>query len=531
MPILSSPITFLGATVISFNSNLGFGGQESTLSVDLVEDCETTPPQVFQPRVNGIQIGQPVHFTTRLASESEFFDFGGILVNWTITQNNSGKIYNAKVSDPRSLLENCAVIIDTYLGPPTQTKNYFNVYAHYESAVLSQDCSAFGTSWASDRGMPYQKIIDGLRSMNPTVYSPTNYTFTIDFSTFPTGLPEYYRVPGPSISILQLLTDVCDVLGLDFFITMTSDNVIKVNTVVLNQQPTSFNWIINSFNGVATDLSYGQELRNERTRTLIFGEQQHYLTYVNQMDFFFGEDEVTNLPIVPYTRDDCVGFWIRKRITTLNASLNKPFPTNGPFTISEIDIRTAMSSYELWKDRVFNSSTPGTFNQAIRDVHPQGVADMDNAVNSLVNASTALNSSIGVADAVHNPSAASAYANQYDVTEDLKKIHAFVQNLGETYYGKQYIAKLNQTVCYTRATDGQNYSQLVFTDIPTNAGGWVDEGIPVLGLADPELTAFREEDNRIGCFAEFSITGSGTAPSGNKPNFGEQSPTINDIVE
>lgn len=532
-PVVNSPVLFLGATVLSFTSTLGFGQQESTLTVDLIEDCAAN--QSFGPRVGSNSVGEPVHFTTRRASETAFFDFGGILNTWTVTQNSSGKIYNVKISDPRSLLENCAVIIDSYLGPPLQTKNYFNVYAHYESEVLNQVCSSFGSSLTSERGMPYQNIIDGLESMNPTIYSPTNYAFTIDFNTFPQGLPEYYRVPGPSISLLQLISDVCDVLGLDFFITMTSDNVIKINTVSLSTQPTSFNWIFDSFNGTATDLSYGQELRNEKTRSLIFGEQQHYLSYVNQFDFFFGEDEDTGNPIVPYARDSCVGFWIAKKVYTLNCSLNMPFATNGPYTISELDIRAAMSSYEIWKDRAFNSSSPGTFNAAIREMHPEGVAALDTALNTLANAANALDTSVSAADAVHNPKGSDIYTNGYNITDDLKKIHAFVQNLGDTYYGRQYIANLNQTICYSRSTDGSNYAQLVFSEVPTNAGGWVDEGTEVLGLTDPRLTFFRQEDNRIGAFAEFNIDGSGTGPSGGGAAqgtmFGVQEPTIGNIVE
>lgn len=510
--IITQPLVFLGATVISFNSTLGFGSQESTLSVDLVEDCETNPPQIFGPRANTVIIGQPVYFTTKQGNSTEFFDFGGILTNWTATQNNSGLVYNAKVADPRSILENTAVIIDTYLGAPIQGKNYLNVYAYYESAVLDGNCTAYGTSWGSERGMPYQKIIDGLKNMmpQPVIFSPTNFQFTVDFTTFPSGLPEYYRVPGPSISLLQLLQDVCEVLGLEFFVTMTIDNgipVIRVSTISLNQQPTSFKYIIDSFNSTATDLTYGQELRNEKTRSLIFGEQQHYLTIVNQFDFFFGEDELTKEPIVPFTRDSCGNFWIYKRISSLNMSLNKPFPTNGPYTLSELDIRCAMSSYQLWHDRALDSNTPGSFNEALRALYPEAVANLKQSIDSLIQAANSLNNTLGVTDASNNPSRASAYANKYSVTEDLKKIHSFIQNLGDTYYGKEFMGLLNQRICFTRSTDGQNFSQLVFTDVPTNAGGWVDEGTSVLGLNDPILSFFREEDNRIGAFGQFSIAG------------------------
>lgn len=534
--IITQPLVFLDATVISFNSTLGFGSQESTLSVDLVEDCETSPPQLFAPKAGTVIIGQPVYFTTQQGNSTQFFDFGGILTNWTVTQNNSGLVYNAKVADPRSMLENTAVIIDTFLGAPIQGKNYINVYAFYESSVLDGNCTAYGTSWVSERGMPYQKIIDALVAMQNqiVIFSPTNFRFKIDFTTFPTGLPEYYRVPGPSISILQLLQDVCEVLGLEFFVTMIIDGndeaIIKINTISLNQQPTSFRYIIDSFNSIATDLTYGQELRNEKTRSLIFGEQQHYLTIVNQFDFFFGEDEITGDPIVPFMRDGCGNFWIYKRISSLNVSLNRPFPTNGPYTISELDIRSAMSSYQLWHDRAFDTNTPGSFNEALRALYPEAVANLQQSIDSLINASFSLNSSLGVSDMANNPNRATVNSNKYSVTEDLKKIHAFLQNIGDTYYGKEFMALLNQKICFTRSTDGQNFSQLVFTDIPTNAGGWVDDGTSVLGLSDPALSFFREEDNRIGAFGQFSVAGE--AELGNNTDYGQTTgPIINEIVE
>lgn len=530
--LITTPLVFLNATVISFNSTLGFGSQESTLSVDLVEDCEANPPQVFAPRVNSVIIGQPVYFTTKQDPGSiEFFDFGGILTNWTATQNNSGLVYNAKVVDPRSILENTAVIIDTFLAAPIQGKNYINVYAYYESSVLDGNCSAYGTSWCSERGMPYQKIIDALKNMQPqpTIWSPTNFQFSVDFNTFPTGLPEYYRVPGPSISILQLLQDVCEVLGLEFFVTMIIDGnnaIIKVNTISLNQQPSSFKYIIDSFNSVATDLTYGQELRNEKTRSLIFGEQQHYLSFINQFDFYFGEDELTGEPIVPFMRDDCGNFWIYKRISSLNMSLNKPFPTNGPYTISELDIRAAMSSYQLWHDRALDANSPGSFNEALRTLYPEAVANLKNSIDTLINGASALNGTLGVTDISNNPSRASANANKYSVTEDLKKIHAFLQNIGDTYYGKEFMGLLNQKICYTRSTDGENFSQLVFTDIPTNAGGWVDDGTAVLGLNDPELGFFREDDNRIGAFGQFSIAGDPPEEDENFSEYGQTTPPV-----
>ena len=47
----------------------------------------------------------------------------------------------------------------------------------------------------------------------------------------------------------------------------------------------------------------------------------------------------------------------------------------------------------------------------------------------------------------------------------------------------------------------------MYTDTPTNDGGWVDPGIPVLGLNDPELEFFRTDDGRVEAIALFTASG------------------------
>jgi hypothetical protein len=51
----------------------------------------------------------------------------------------------------------------------------------------------------------------------------------------------------------------------------------------------------------------------------------------------------------------------------------------------------------------------------------------------------------------------------------------------------------------------------------------LDYGVPVLGLSEPELSFFREEDNRIGCFALFTSIGDSTYGEFNYGNNTESS--------
>jgi hypothetical protein len=497
-------LNFCGATVLSFNSTLGLGSQESSISIDLVEDCE-----------NGdnfyADVGAPAYF------QAGVFKFGGVITNTSKTQGRSGKTINVKMSDPRQLLQNAVLIIDSYLGAPIRTTNYFNVYAYFENSVANGNCYAFGSSYSGERGMPYVKILQALSNMNPTICSPTGYNFTVDFSSlYSSGagnLPEFFKVPGPSITILDFIQNICDTLGLDFYVNLVDNNLITFGFINLRNPPNSFSAITDFYNGRATDISYGQELRNEVTKTVIFGEKVHYLSGLSLFDFYFGEDEYNGemFPVYPAGRDQC-GFWIYKKIDSLNLTLDKPLSSNGPYTISELDIRAAMASFKSWSDRATYSDTPGTLNAAIRANWPEAIVNRKALANTGAEAGQALGttpeaSNRSTVDRQQSPTKGSVKLSLPPTDRDMNKIWSFVKNLGETFYGKQFICELNQTICVHGT---ENYKEKIFTDIPTNAGGWVDFDTPVLGLSEPELSFFREEDNRIGCFAFFSSTGDST---------------------
>lgn len=523
--IINQPIKFLGATVLSFNTTLGLGaGSESSLNVDLVEDCDAGDS--FQALSGAVGVGDPVYFS---AGENGF-TFGGILSTWTINQGGSGKTFNVKIVDPRQLLENTIVIVDSYVGPPTQSNNYFNVYAYVEGSVLNGNCSVFGDSQSSDRGMPYTNIISILQNMNPTIYSPTGAAYTIDFDSFPQNLPNYYRVPGPGITILQLLQDVCDVLGLEFYVTLQPGALITIGTVDISNPPASFGTIISAFDGQATELSYGQELRNEKTKALIFGEKQHYLTYIDDFEYYFGEDLINNeyKPVVPFAKDDKVGFVIRKKIDQINATLFNPLPNNGPYVISELDIRCAMSSYELWEKRALdpglNVGIANTLNKAIQDNFQECEQEEKKALDSATGKPNRdpAGKWKGRVDLSNNPNRAAAASTESKIQHDLKALHNFIQDLGTTYYGKQWISKLKQKICVHQ---GENFQEKIFSDIPTGEGGWVDGDVSILGLSEPELTYFRTDDYRINGFALFNTDGNGNPPnSGNSDSIGSTEP-------
>lgn len=525
---------FLGCSVIGFNGSIGWNTQESTVNIDLVEyKCEGEN-QIF----TGTElIGFPVYFNC-----GSFF-FGGLMQNWTYTSNSGGRTYNVKLIDPRQILEQATLIVDTYAGPPVRSLNYFNVYGFYEEDVyLNKNCSKFGDAGVTERGMPYNKIMTALRNMNPVICTPTGANLTIDWSTFNVPVPDYFKFAGPSITILQLISDICDEAGYDFFVTLEPGDIIRIYPVSMKQYDPIEDNLLFGFDNVI-DFSYGKELRITKTRNLIFGEQQHYLDIIygdsssnptddakigsqyifdgvkgikiptsspspgdageGNFEFYFGENPSNKQPITPYKRQNGQ-FWVKIDIRKLNVTLVVPFPVD-EMNICEYDIRSAMQSYEAFWAWTGNDKTPSELGMAMQTNWGHSFS-LQAVLGRAEKSGVTLMQAIADIGAVANSDRAKANLHSYPpVLEELKKVHEWIAELGRTYYGRQYLVKLKEKVCVR--PHPENYGEKMYTDTPTNDGGWVEPGIPVLGLPDPELEMFRTDDGRVGPLALFSASG------------------------
>jgi hypothetical protein len=542
-PILSTPLKFLGATVLSFNSNLGWGSQESSITIDVVEDCEAGDNFIG----DDIEIiGAPVNFPSLpyppewLAAGQPKFQFNGVVTNWTVQKGTNGKTYNIKLVDPRQLLENTMVIVDTYAGPPAVATNYFNVYASYEQGAYNGNCDTFGDATevngeytSIERGMPYTKVLAALGA--PVICSPTSYTYNVNFAglTSVAPPPNLARVSGPSVSMLQIVQELCDMNGCDFYVTLTgvpttgimlgaTINIIPIK--LLNSGSIASDILIQNDGLIkldtltgqtygTTEISYGRELRNDKVKTVIFGEKQHYMVEVNDFDYYFGEDEDGN-PIIPIKEDDC-GFTISVSIRPLQAGLLNPLNGGNKATLHELDLRAALASYDMWISRALQKddivAPVGSLNKFIQTTPPYNDMTKD-IVKALENIGV-LQQNRTQPDRMNNPTKQDVNAGKFKAAEELKAMHDFVSNIAATYYGKQFLATLPGEICMRN--DAEKFKEKLYSAVPTNDGAWVEPPKKVLTLGAPELEFFAQDDGRIGAFALF--TKAGPVGSGNAP--------------
>ena len=206
---------FLGCSVRSFTCSLGWNEQESSVTVELVEDpCPVPLPhdltnekrKRYYPRPGsempwykadpGFQtpaVGGPVYF------KAQNFEFAGMVQSWTRKNDTGGNpTYSVTISDPRFLLQNLTVITGDYAGDVKNVPNLINAYGYLESlspappgdpddcpqelikgAAFGSPAGGFGYSKWTQEGIPWRRIkgaISYLLSGNKhPKYSPNGF--------------------------------------------------------------------------------------------------------------------------------------------------------------------------------------------------------------------------------------------------------------------------------------------------------------------------------------------------------------------
>jgi len=237
---------FLGASVTGFNCNLGWGESVSTLGVDLVEDLRAE-----QSFINP-SVGAPTLFNFN------GWLFGGIIQSWEKKISTGGSpIYSVHIEDPREVLNGCHIILNGYTGT-VNLPNLINVYGYLENL-------SFGSSGRNEGGIKASKIRSAIISLtngaDPSyggLIKILGNSYKLDLSNLPT-MPDYYRIPNDSISVLDFVRTVCDDANHDFFFTLDFSGtgyIIKLQ--VVNKNFESRTGIITRF----VETTDGAEVKN-----------------------------------------------------------------------------------------------------------------------------------------------------------------------------------------------------------------------------------------------------------------------------
>lgn len=586
---------FMGLSVMSFSASIGWNGQQSEVTIQLVYDPDTCggTKVYYDSMLNRkTMTGADPGFTSPIVGSPHYFRAGdfeymGLVQSVERKDAPDGKnIYTVKLVDPTEILAGTQIIVSDYAGTVDGVPNVINAYGFAESfgkrcklsyvngAPFGSPADGFGASESNDNGMPWTVIEQAtsmLTSSIPSImnkFSPNGrlvfrgsaagdslyggvkanqldleipYIFEghlgylahyfVDLSSLPTP-PQDYRFSGPSISLLEAITQLCDDAGCDFYIELVPViiggqiiKIIKVRVAVRGSQPIlgQIEAFIGNSDGTQST-SVGEELRNETTSQLIVGEQQD--------NIYQADDEIAgNSLIEPFWGLDSNGNvleihnnggneYIELDISQLNSLLHTPLPTT-TINLYYLELRAALEGQDSFEAvTTFLGVGPPVVDANCFGAHINStlfggagwsgafnVADLVVGFNAWRAGAAGIPGGAWTPHRLRKPKAGVINKNNNDDTEDLDMIYNFVADYAKTYYGRKYMVKIPYS-CVIK----DNVSQITkSTEVPAESG-W-SEATTIINLNHPSMTSVFSEDNgKIKCFAKFSVNGSDDKP-------------------
>ena len=520
--------------------------------------------------------GVPVYFRIEErpgSGDPGGFEYCGLVQSWTESFDANGNPqYTVQVTDPRIVLENTQVIVNNFVGTTSGVFNLMNAYGYVES--LGAPCASSpagaigGTTYANslglianERGMLWNDVKCAIHTLTASVNQALseNYyagylretrivyvgatpaqegygviksegqleasefgsipnanlyanTYLVDLTEIPFA-PHYYRISGPNISLMEIISQVCQDAGCDYYMELLPVKnagqvvkIIKVRIAVRTSQPqlgrldefiTTKQEESENANGGVLRYSKGEEVRNEDTSIFLMGGE-------NRDPY-----EVTNANMLPYWGLDIDGnliqatvvggeYRVRLDVRRLNTTLYTPIASSFAW-VSEAELRAILGDMDTWKHVALLQG----LDIAAHLVTIKQAKFIDNtriekvAKGNLPAAALFIPNFQATSDEI-DPKSPSA--------KDLTSIYDFIKSFADEFYGKKFIAAA-PFICWALDPVSGKYR---YSHEPSTEGCWVtDDTSTVIGLAHQTAASdfFRAEDGKYQAIVRYPIAG------------------------
>ena len=394
---------FLGASIMSYSVNLGYGEQGSNLTVELVEDQCVGNSRTYYKGHNNLKWGNSSTLEPITTTRADNFDpppvgscvyfrvgdyeFCGILQGWTKTKSSSANpSYTVTINDPRELMSGINLVINDEVLDPVYIENILNVYGvmeRYGALCSTSPVGGFGGARAhSGEGMPWVEIVKGIYLFQSGFSALSNIPpkrprlrgseFFIDLMDIP-NVPDDYRIGGSVVSLNDAIAQVCEDAGHDFFIDLvpvifqgSCYLVLKVKAIDRTEQQglTAIQDFVDAHDEVM-DSSVGREFRNDVTGAMVIGapRQEMYQcecpTVIQNCESdgivpYWGVYEngnmitgcaVPGMFVKPNVRESV--YLVPLEINALNENLEIPIPI-AFYPMTSYELRAAMMGQDHW---------------------------------------------------------------------------------------------------------------------------------------------------------------------------------------
>lgn len=556
---VSSPVVqtqFMGATILNFDSRLGWGADSSEVTIQLVEDKSSSTKRRYNNFGGSFTTNSPDSFSPgALGSPQVFrygsFSYGGLLENWEKNSSMSGHTYSARLRSPTKILQNAKIITTGLDDAFTASPNLINIH---QEAGFESWCNDVGITWTD-----IKSVIQGW------TFNYRGYNYQLNVSEIPEC---NIRFDGDVLSVMDAINRAASAQALRIFVDLTvsggtsmigvhshsgssfrasavsptaqainipdsltsSGSTIGLSADQRLEKSSIYRAVGNGPLGLAgaspasatigniiTSISTGIESTDVSTQSVVNGEFEHRIFRLEEdgsdgdgdsssteIRQYWGEDPETGEALVSEPKTSAGGLPMGEAFSVKTSGQSFSHLELGEYEISELELRAAEESFESWNHFMIAFKPDVLKKITGNDETPQQPWLSEEIVNFLKTGETD-DDDDDDDDATGASSDFSNYQKKYieqlnkekEKAPALQQVHQFVTSFG-SYYGQQYFVSLPQLDCCDSAIDievNQSYEQ---TD-----GGWPEDDLEadILGLhmtSDPGLELFKTDNGKVG---------------------------------
>lgn len=200
-----TPYSLFDGRVRSLNVSLGLNQNPTVVTATVVRDAQTV--SITNRQVVDISVGE--------------LDFRGVVQSWSEAKTDVAGtgIFQVRITDTKPVLEATQVIIGSSFDTGnTQAYNYGDNII----GVVPQNASQISN------GIPVGVIITAVEAAT-IKYGSQTYTVNFNFTLPTRGSSIEYSLKGRTMSLVELISQIANDHGFNWYVTTSASNVISIN--------------------------------------------------------------------------------------------------------------------------------------------------------------------------------------------------------------------------------------------------------------------------------------------------------------
>jgi len=546
---------FMGASVMSFNSSLGFGEDNTEVTVQLVEDkCATLPKVIHGYSTNsdgsrrwrsGITKGAdrfvPQPIGTPLFFIYDGFIFGGLLYNWERNRGPGGSTISVRLRSPSIVLDSSTLVLQNADDSPIFFSR-FGLDASRKNNMINVPFINDVPSWCNDVGVTWGMIKKALifRKNSAGAVRQRYFWFRYDkkgrafsyklYLEYGIG-PDNLRFNGDSTTCMEAISRAARASGGRIYVDLLPDTTGQANAVIrvkynnFSVNPAASGLLraqrINAGASYQIGYAYGKataksggctnnvmkwsaglEFSDVVSQSAVQGEYRHEIWQSWQSDNAGGGFDQINKNLHTYWGKHACGPYAGQgavsygrgdgeNLTTCVANQPWGWLVGGTYNMTVLELRAALAGFDSWFLFITYFKPMLLPMLGLPMPTPGNTPFLQAAITAILGG--------GMVNPQNWLSATWAASRAKDLKQELlQQIHQYVTGFGQ-YYGKQFVVDVPEVYC----CNAGGVEPKVNTNWEKTDAGYMNapshpQGILGLNWKSSFLEIFKVDDGRCG---------------------------------